>query len=196
LIPADDPTELMTRDSSHHAGSDSRPAEDLDALLYGELRALAADFLRRERSDHTLQPTALVHEAWIRLSAQAGSPWDDRAQFFAIAAQAMRRILIDHARRRRADKRGGGRQRITLASDITPPLDSSGVDLLALDEALDRLAALDARQARVVELRFFAGLTVDEVAEALSVSARTVASEWRLARAWLSRALDAGEDPA
>jgi RNA polymerase sigma factor (TIGR02999 family) len=166
----------------------------VDALLYGELRALAADFLRRERSDHTLQPTALVHEAWIRLSAQAGSPWNDRAHFFAIAAQAMRRILIDHARRRGADKRGGGLQRITLASGITPPLASTEVDLLALDDALVRLAALDERQARVVELRFFAGLTVEEVAVALGVSARTVASEWRLARAWLSRALVGGED--
>jgi RNA polymerase sigma factor (TIGR02999 family) len=180
------------------APPDDRPAgpdEDLDALLYSELRALAGDFLGRERSDHTLQPTALVHEAWIRLSAQDGSRWTDRAHFFAIAAQAMRRILIDHARRKRADKRGGDRQRITLASDITPPLDSNEVDLLAIDEALGRLAELDARQAQVVELRFFAGLTVEEVGQALGVSARTVASEWRLARAWLSRELDP-EGPA
>jgi len=172
-----------------HDPVDPAHSAPLDALLYAELRALAADFLRRERSNHTLQPTALVHEAWIRLSDQVGSPWDNRAQFFAIAAQAMRRILIDHARRRQADKRGVGRQRITLASDITPPLDAAEVDLLALDDALDRLAALDARQAKIVELRFFAGLTVDEVAEAIGVSARTVAGDWRLARAWLSRAL-------
>jgi RNA polymerase sigma factor (TIGR02999 family) len=184
----------MTHDPSRSA--DPRPGSggDLDARLYGELRALAGDFLRRERSDHTLQPTALVHEAWIRLSAEAGSPWDNRARFFAIAAQAMRRILIDHARRKQADKRGGGAQRITLVTDITPPLDSADVDLLALDEALDRLAALDERQARVVELRFFAGLTVDEVAEALDVSARTVAGDWRLARAWLSRELGVDGD--
>jgi len=172
-----------------------RPAEDLDALLYGELRSLAADFLRRERADHTLQPTALVHEAWMRLSAENESRWGDRAQFFALAAQAMRRVLIDHARRKLADKRGGGARRITLASDVTPPGDSGEIDLIALDDALDRLAALDARQARVVELRFFAGLTVDEVAEALEVSPRTVASEWRLARAWLSNEL-AGREPA
>jgi len=164
------------------------PAEDL-ALLYGELRALAADFLVRERSDHTLQPTALVHEAWIRLSAQDDSRWANRAQFFALAAQAMRRVLIDHARRKQAGKRGGGLRRITLSPDVAPELDSSDVDLLVLDEALERLAALDARQARVVELRFFAGLTVEEVAEALGASARTVASQWRLARAWLSREL-------
>jgi len=167
---------------------------DLDDLLYGELRALARSFLGRERADHTLQPTALVHEAWIRLSAQDGSRWSDRKHFFAIAAQAMRRILIDHARRKQADKRGGDYQRVTLVTDFTPPMECSdeGVDLLALDEALDQLAKLDARQARVVELRFFAGLTLEEVAEALDVSVRTVAGDWRMARAWLSRALDDG----
>jgi len=182
----------MTDDRGQPTDPAPSPAEDLDALLYGELRALAADFLRRERADHTLQPTALVHEAWIRLSAQRDAHWVDRAYFFAIAAQAMRRILIDHARRRHADKRGGGLQRITLATEVTPPLDSADVDLLALDDALVRLAALDERQARIVELRFFAGLTVEEVAEALGVSARTVADDWRLARAWLSRAI--GDD--
>ena len=183
----------MPHDPSLPPDSAPRPAQDLDALLYGELRALAADFLRRERSDHTLQPTALVHEAWMRLSVQDESRWGSRAHFFALAAQAMRRVLIDHARRKRADKRGGGARRITLARDVTPPGDSSDVDLLALDDALDRLAELDARQARVVELRYFAGLTVDEVAEALGVSPRTVAGEWRLARAWLSQRL-AGQE--
>ena len=171
------------------------PAEDVDSLLYSELRALAADFLRRERPDHTLQATALVHEAWMRLSVQDDSRWGNRAQFFALAAQAMRRVLVDHARRRRADKRGGDARRVTLATDLTPPLDSAELDLLVLDDALDRLATMDARQARVVELRFFAGLTVDDVAEVLGVSPRTVAGEWRLARAWLSRELT-GEEPA
>jgi len=162
----------------------------LDALLYGELRALAADFLGRERVDHTLQTTALVHEAWIKLRAQDESRWSDRAHFVTIASQAMRRILVDHARKRSAEKRGAGARRVTLATDFTPVGDSGEVDVLALDDALRRLAELDPRQAQVVELRFFAGLTVDEVAEALTVSVRTVAGDWRLARAWLSRELD------
>ena len=163
---------------------------ELDARLYAELRALAASFLGRERVGHTLQPTALVHEAWIRLSSEDDERWADRAHVFAVSAQVMRRVLVDHARRKQAAKRGGDRERITLSPDITPSPDAEEVDLLALDEALDRLAALDERQARVVELRFFAGLTVEEAAEALGVSERTVAGDWRLARAWLSRALD------
>lgn len=170
-----------------------RIGQDLDGLLYSELRALAADFLGRERSNHTLQTTALVHEAWIKLRAQDESRWSDRAHFVAIVSQAMRRILVDHARRKWADKRGAGLRRVTLATDLTPASDSSEVDVLALDEALGRLAALDERQAQVVELRFFGGLTVEEVARALDISARTVASEWRLARAWLSRELEEGQ---
>jgi RNA polymerase sigma factor (TIGR02999 family) len=171
------------------------PAEDLDALLYAELRALAGSFLGRERADHTLQPTALVHEAWIRLSSEDDARWVDRTHFFRVAAQVMRRVLVDHARRRGREKRGGRNQRLTLITDITPPIDAiDELELLALDDALERLAKLSAPQARVVELRFFAGLTVDEVAEALDVSPRTVAKQWRLARAWLSRAL-ADEEP-
>ena len=165
--------------------------DGLTDTLHGELSALAAELLGRERSGHTLEPTALVHEAWMRLSAQDGSLWNDRGHFLALSAQAMRRILIDHARRRRADKRGGGLRRITLSPDVAPAPDAREVDLLALDDALDRLAELDERQARIVELRFFSGLTVDEVADAIGVSARTVASDWRLARAWLSRELEA-----
>jgi len=183
----------MANEPPHPADSDPASDNGFDAQLYSELRALAGNFLRRERADHTLQPTALVHEAWMRLAAQAGSPWSNRAQFFALAAQAMRRILIDHARRKQAAKRGGGMLSITLTPGITPLTDTSDVDLLSLDDALCRLADLDPRQARMVELRFFAGLTVDEVAETLDVSARTVASEWRLARAWLSRALSDDE---
>ena len=165
------------------------PTSDLDAQLYAELRALAADFLSRERSNHTLQPTALVHEAWLRLSAQDGSRWTGKAHFFALAAQAMRRVLVDHARRKQADKRGGGREPITLATELTPASETSQVDVLVLDEALARLGVLDARQARLVELRFFAGLTLEEAAEALQVSPRTAATAWRMARAWLSREL-------
>ena len=171
------------------------PDGELDALLYAELRALAGSFLGRERAGHTLQPTALVHEAWIRLSAEDDSRWVDRTHFFRVAAQVMRRVLVDHARRRGRDKRGGGNRRLTLVTDITPALDQTDeLDLLALDDALVRLAELSAPQARVVELRFFAGLTVDEVAQTLEISPRTVANHWRLARAWLSRALS-GEGP-
>jgi RNA polymerase sigma factor (TIGR02999 family) len=170
------------------------PSGELDARLYAELRALAASFLGRERAGHTLQPTALVHEAWIRLSSEDDERWSDRAHVFAVSARVMRRVLVDHARGKQAAKRGGDRERITLSPDITPMLetDADEVDLLALDEALDRLAQLNERQARVVELRFFAGLTVEESAEALGVSVRTVAGDWRLARAWLARDLDAG----
>jgi len=185
----------MTDDPSRPDDSVPRLSEDLDARLYDELRALAADFIGRERSDHTLQATALANEAWIRLSAQDEARFADRAHFFTIAAQAMRRILVDYARRKSADKRGGENRRITLVTDVTPPLETNEVDVLALDDALGRLSELDARQARVVELRFFGGLTVDEVARALDLSARTVATEWRLARAWLSRELD-DEGPA
>jgi RNA polymerase sigma-70 factor (ECF subfamily) len=172
------------------------PSGDLDALLYAELRALAGSFLGRERADHTLQPTALVHEAWIRLSSEDDSRWVDRVHFFNVAAQVMRRVLVDHARRKRADKRGGGQQRITLVTDITPPIDEARdeLDVLAVDEALQKLAVLDAAQAKVVELRFFAGLTVDEVAQATGVSPRTVASQWRLARAWLANVLAEPDD--
>ena len=180
----------MADDTPTPADPAPQPDEDLDARLYAELRALAGSFLNRERADHTLQPTALVHEAWIRLSAQDGSRWSNRAHFFAVAAQCMRRILIDHARRKGRHKRGGELQRVTMVTDLTPSLEPAEVDVLALDEALQRLAELDARQAQVVELRFFAGLTVEEVAQALDVSARTVAGDWRLARAWLSRELD------
>jgi len=176
--------------------ADGPPLPDggLDAQLYAELRALAGSFLGRERVDHTLQPTALVHEAWIRLSGEDDARWADRTHFFRVAAQVMRRVLVDHARRKQADKRGGDQQRITMATGITPSVDApEELDVLALDEALQQLAKLDESQARVVELRFFAGLTVDEVAQAVGVSPRTVATQWRLARAWLLQALADGE---
>jgi RNA polymerase sigma factor (TIGR02999 family) len=149
--------------------------------VYAELRALAASYFRG-RGAHTLQPTALVHEAFLRLEKHAG-PIADRAHFFAIAATAMRQILTDHARRRKALKRGGAaRERVTLSNLAAL---ESPVDLVVLDDLLARLAALDGRQARLVELRFFAGLTEEEAAEILGVSLRTVQKEWRKARAWL-----------
>jgi RNA polymerase sigma-70 factor (ECF subfamily) len=167
---------------------DKGAADKLLPLVYDEFRALARHYLAQERANHTLQPTALVHEAYMKLVDQTRVDWQGRSHFFAVAAQAMRRILVDHARSRQRDKRGGGRARVVLdeAVALSPQKDE---DVLALDEALERLAMLDPRQAKVVELRFFGGLSVDEVAEALSVSKRTVEGDWTFARAWLSREL-------
>jgi len=154
---------------------------DLLPKVYGELRALAASYFRG-RGANTLQPTALVNEAFLRLAKHDGEI-KDRAHFFAVAATAMRQILTDRARRRRALKRGGPeKERVTLSGIAAP---DGGIDLLVLDDLLSRLAALDERQARLVELRFFAGLTEDEAAESLGVSLRTVQKDWRKARAWL-----------
>lgn len=165
---------------------DQPESESLLAEVYDELRALAEGYLRGERPGHTLQPTALVHEAFLRLAAQDPSRWKGSAHFIALAATVMRRVLVDHARRRGAAKRGGQRQRVTLA-DL-----GSGepeVDLLALDEALTELATLSARQVRVVELRFFGGLSLDDVADQLEIAPSTAALDWRMARAWLNQRL-------
>lgn len=167
---------------------EEQAAQRLLPLVYGELRALAGSYFRRQRSDHTLQPTALVHEAFVRLVDQTGVHWKDRAHFFAIAATAMRQILTDHARRRAALKRGGDRAKVSLDGAAAPTPDEE-VDLVALDEVLTRLMTLDPRKHRVVELRFFGGLSVDEVAEVLGVSKTTVESDWRAARAWMSAEL-------
>jgi len=156
--------------------------------VYDALRELAGGFLRRERTDHTLQPTALVHEAYLRLVDQTRADWKSRAQFMAVAAEVMRRILVDHARGHRAAKRGGGRHRVDLTATLDVPA-GPALEVLDVDDALSRLAALDERQARVVELRVFGGLSVAEVAEVLRVSERTVANDWRMARAWLRREL-------
>ncbi len=158
--------------------------DDLLPLVYAELRRLAANYLRRERPGHTLQPTALVHEAYLRLIDQTQVHWQNRAHFFGVAAQMMRRILVDHARSQQAEKRGGEYQKFSLDENI----DVSGErasDLVALDEALERLAQIDPDKSRVVELRFFGGLSVEETAEVLGVSAPTVKRHWRLAKAWL-----------
>ena len=158
-----------------------------DALLpvvYAELRRQAARYLRRERVNHTLQPTALVHEAFVRLIDQRDVRWQNRAHFFGVAAQAMRRILIDHARGNARQKRGGPAAHVTL-DDGMAVTEGKSIDILALDQALERLAALDARQARVVELRFFGGLSVEETAEVMAVSPATIKREWSMAKAWL-----------
>ncbi len=167
---------------------------DADPGLYDELRALAVHYMDRERRDHTLQPTALAHEAWIRLrggDASGVSP-ERRRAFLSAAARVFRQVLVDHARRRGAAKHGGGWRRVALSDEIDLVEDGS-VDLIQLDEALERLVRLNERQARIVELRFFGGLTVDETAATLGVSRRTVLGDWRMARAWLFGELTDGE---
>lgn len=171
------------------AWSDGQTAAG-DALMdavYGELRKIARGYLRRERAGHSLPPTALVHEAYVRLVDQQRVKWQNRAHFFAIAARVMRRILVDHARERGSAKRGGGAT-VTLL-DIDARVEAPGVDILALDVALEKLAGIDERQCRLVELRFFGGLTVDEAAMALGIAPITVKRDWALARTWLYREL-------
>src|SRR5215207_1176433 len=166
--------------------------QSLDSLLplvYKELRRLAAAYLRRERPGQTLQPTALVHEAYLRLMKDRPDRWQNRAHFCAIAAHSMRQILIERARARGAAKRGGARPRVTLDEGLVAGEDRS-IDLLALDEALERLEAIDADQARLIELRFFGGLTIEETAEAMDISPATVKRHWTIAKAWLSRELE------
>lgn len=168
-----------------------RAGLDLFAVVYDELRVLARRYLSRERPNHTLQPTALVHEAWFRLRKERRVDWNGRTHVLAVGAQAMRRLLIDHGRGQKRLKRGGGAATSTLHDwlNVSEAVPVSVDDALALDTALTRLAALDPRQASVVEMRFFGGMTVPEVAEALNVSVRTVESEWTHARAWLEREL-------
>jgi RNA polymerase sigma factor (TIGR02999 family) len=167
--------------------------EKLIPLVYGELRQLAAHYMRAERPGHSLQPTALVHEAYLRLTYMKETNWQGRAHFFAVSAQLMRRILVDHARVHHAQKRGGLAQIVSFDEAIDAPIATSE-QLLALDQALDCLAELDPRQARIVELRFFAGLTEEETGQVLGISARTVKRDWRVAKAWLFRQLN--EKPA
>jgi RNA polymerase sigma factor (TIGR02999 family) len=176
------------------ADGEAAAHEQLLAVVYDELRRVAAAYLARERVDHTLQPTALVHEAYIKLVDGAALRFDGRAQFFALAARAMRQILVDHARTKGRLKRGGGGVRLTLDDNQPTPTELSIPDLLAIDEALEKLAQLDERKARLVELRFFAGLTSDEAAEALGIARSTAAEDWRFTKAWLRRELE-GEAP-
>jgi len=173
------------------ASGDGQAREQMLPLIYDELRRLAASYLRRERPDHTLQPTALVHEAYIRLIDQRQVDWSNRAQFIGLAAVMMRRILVNHARDRIAAKRGGSAERVPLTI-VAELIGAPEVDLLGLDEALDRLAALDGRKSQIVELKFFGGLTMDEIAATLGVSRATVERDWTFARAWLYRAIAGG----
>ena len=173
------------------AAGDDSAASRLFPLVYGELRAIAGSYFRRQPANHTLQPTALVHEAFLRLVDQTQAQWIDRSHFLAVAAKAMRRILINHAHRRAAARRGGNRQRLTLIEELTP-CSRREFDLIALDEALNRLAEVNERMSEVVEVRFFGGMTVEEAAHALGVSKRTVETDWEMARAWLSREMSDG----
>jgi RNA polymerase sigma factor (TIGR02999 family) len=172
----------------HLEAGDRSAVDRLFSAVYRELRNLAAQFFRREPDGNTLQPTALVHEAYLKLVDQTGVDWRGRTHFFAVAGQAMRRILVDHARRRHAAKRGGRRTRLLLDEDLVAGV-SPNDDILALDEALSKLAKLDAGQAQLVELRFFGGLSVAEAAEALGMSKRAAEREWTMVRAWLRREL-------
>ena len=170
----------------------SQGNRDAEAALmtqvYGELRCLARKYMRAERANHTLQATALVNEAYLRLMGQQDASWQDRAHFFAAAAQLMRHILVDHARSRKAGKRGGEQQQVTLTESIAAE-EKKTVEVLALHEALEKLARLDERQARVVEMHFFGGLTFGEIAYVLDTSERTVKRDWTMARAWLYKEL-------
>lgn len=189
----------ITRLLRQWRNGDAEALDRLVPMVYGELHTLASRYLSRERSDHTLQTTALVNEAYLRLAGQRAVEWQNRAHFFGIAAQLMRRILVDHARRDRRKKRGGGSLHIAV-EDVDPPSPSPAVDAAdayTLDRVLSRLEAIDPQQGRVVELRYFGGMTVEESAEVLGVSPATVKRDWSVARAWLYRELaDPASSPA
>ena len=186
------PQKTTTRLLADLRDGNGSAADRLLPLVYDELRAIAANYFFRQPAGHTLQPTALVHEVFLRLVDPNCVQIKDRAHFFALAAKAMRQILVDHARRKHAAKRGGAMREVPL-EEVAAPDSMQPVDLVALDEALVRLAELDERQSRIVEMRFFGGLSNQEVADVLGVSLRTVEGEWSMARGWLRRAID-GED--
>src|SRR6266540_6662010 len=186
--PPPSPPGEVTRLLVAWSRGDAKALEDLIPLVYDELRRLAERHLSREAPGHTLQPTAVVHEAYLRLVDQKRVTWKNRGHFFAVAAQTMRRLLVDHARQRDAEKRGGAATRVPLEEGAASTLPREA-DVIALDRALERLATLDATQAKVVELRYFGGLTLDETADVLGTSPSTVGRAFRLAKAWLYREL-------
>jgi len=185
-------TEVLDRVASGAPGA----AERLFALVYDELRSIAGLHMRRERGDHTLQATALVHEAFLKMVDQTRCRFDGRAHFLAAASQAMRRILVDHARGKAREKRGGAWQKVGLEEALTVGSEEGSTTLLALDQALHKLEDAEPEAARVVELRFFGGLTADECAAALAISPRTAARQWAYAKAWLFREIHLGPGPA
>jgi len=188
-LPKNEVTQLLLRWSE----GDKAALGKLMPLVYRELRRLAGHYMRRERPGHTLQASALVNEAYLRLVDYRRMQWQNRAHFFAVAAQAMRRVLVEHARSRQYAKRGGTAQRISL-DDVAVLTDQQAAELVALDEALTSLEALDARKARIVELRYIGGLSIEEAAETLGVSTATVERDWRSAKAWLYRAISQEKD--
>lgn len=183
--PSNQVTELLFR----WRGGDQSALDALVPLVYNELRRIANHYLQAERPDHTLQSTALVHEAYVRMAEQDLPQWQNRAHFFAVAAQLMRQILVDHARSHRASKRGGNVYKMALDEAEQEPL-AVDVDIIALDDALKSLCEMDSQQSRVVELKFFGGLSIEDTAEVLGISASTVKRDWITARAWLYRELD------
>jgi RNA polymerase sigma factor (TIGR02999 family) len=168
---------------------DRAALDQLLPLVYDELHKQAARYFRRERPDHTLQPTALIHEAYLRLIDQREVQWQNRAHFFAVAAQAMRRVLVDYARTHNRDKRGGADAKVSLEEALLLRAESQDINLLALHEALTHLSEFDEQQSRIVELRYFSGLNIEETAEVLGVSPATISREWQMAKAWLHREL-------
>ncbi len=189
-----EPSTELTCLLARWADGDTAARDELLAVVYAELRQLAGGYMRRERADHTLQPTALVHEAFLRLTNGAPVSWADRSHFFRVAARAMRRVLVDHGRGAGAAKRGSGQKNQLLDEQIVIP--GIDVEILALDEALTRLGTLDERLLQVVELRYFTGFGVEEVAKILDVSSRTVKRDWRSARAWLLAELGPADESA
>lgn len=191
---SDDAPRTVTRLLEQWSAGDDAALESLMPLVYRELRYLAAASWRREKVGHTLQPTAVVHEAFLRLVGQKGAAWEGRRQFLAVAAQMMRRVLTDHARRKSAEKRGGAELVRVELDDEVGRVEARQLDLVALDEALAGLETLDPRQAKLVELRYFAGLTIAETAEAMELSPATVKREWDTAKAWLLREMQRGAE--
>lgn len=185
-----EPSEAITRALQACSGGDTRALDELLPVVYDELRGIARRELRRERPDHTLSATALVHEAYLKLVRLESITWQGRAHFFAASAKEMRRILVSYARMKKADKRGGGAEHVSVENALLAAQERPD-RLLALDQALARLEALNERQARVIECRFFAGMEIEETAEALGISPATVKRDWALARAWLNRELRA-----
>ena len=184
------PPEGVTQLLVDWSNGDQKALDKLMPMVYSELRRLASNYLRRERAGHTLQPTALVNEAYLKLIDQKNARWQNRAQFFGVSAQLMRRILVDHARAHQAGKRGGSDQQRLSITSAERFVQQPEVDLLALHEALEELATLDPQQERIVELRFFGGLSIEETAEVLGVGHATVERDWKMARAWLRRKLE------
>jgi RNA polymerase sigma factor (TIGR02999 family) len=183
-------SEGITRLLIDWSKGDQAALEKLMPLVYDELRRLASNYLRRERAGHTLQPTALVNEAYLKLVDQRHAKWQNRAHFFGISAQLMRRILVDHARQHQAAKRGGSKQQRLSITSAERVVKQPEIDLLALNEALDELTIMDPQQAQIVELKFFGGLSIEETAEVLGISHATVERDWKIARAWLRRQLE------